>query len=593
MIFNKKVLVRLAVSTLILGSICSFNSSFKDKKVYAGNIININDKVNDDISANTNDEQMAFAVTPESLVNDEKWEEENDPLYEKYNSIAARLNQSSKFTSLLKSSPFGDGLIHDPRFDNYEKIYGIDISKWQNERCPNKAIDWNAVKADGINFVIIRLGYRARVSGSLTLDPYFDANIVGAHEAGLNIGVYFYTQAITEEEAKAEADFCADKLALYEGYLSYPVIYDIENTATDRMGLAGVTTEQRTAFCKAFCDQAIARGYETGIYASMYYFLNSLNADTFSTQYHNWLARYTKAYNTGNKIYNGAYEMWQFTDNDSTKSDRIIKSVNGIVGPVDLNVAYKVPCTFTWSPDFSSCTVRTYDENGVEQEVPCEVAIVGDTAPSCVSQGVRVLQATYGNYYDTQSVVYGEPTGHTEVFYEEVAATCTEVGYRGGSYCATCGAEIQARETVPAQGHIKVVVKRKSATYLKKGYTGDSVCDVCGAMISKGKSIAAKKLSKNTVTSVKSTKKKKLTLKWKKNIDASGYQIQYSSHKSCSKLSKIVTVSSRYKTTKTLSCNKSKTKYYVRVRAYKSGRVNGKKKIVYGSWSKIKSVKVK
>ena len=167
------------------------------------------------------EDDVTYAVTPERLVNDEEWEAENDPLYEKYNSPAAQLNQA---TAMLGETAWGEGLTHDPRFDNYDKIYGIDISKWQNERCENKTIDWNAVRDDGIKFVIIRLGYRAMATGTLTLDPYFNQNIQGAHDAGLQIGVYFYTQAVTVEEAKEEADFCEDNLATYPGYLSYHIM---------------------------------------------------------------------------------------------------------------------------------------------------------------------------------------------------------------------------------------------------------------------------------------------------------------------------------------------------------------------------------
>ena len=233
---------------------------------------------------------------------------------------------------MLGETAWGEGLTHDPRFDNYAKIYGIDVSKWQNERCENKTIDWDAVREDGIEFVIIRLGYRGKDAGTLTLDPYFTQNIEGAYAAGLKIGVYFYTQAITAEEAKAEADFCADNLAPYTGYLSYPVMYDIENTATDRMGIAGVTTDDRTAFCKAFCDEAIARGYKTGVYASLAYFGSKLKPEEFSENYHNWLARYATSYNASGKVYNGEYEMWQYSQTGR---------IPGIEGDVDLNISFK------------------------------------------------------------------------------------------------------------------------------------------------------------------------------------------------------------------------------------------------------------
>ena len=267
---------------------------------------------------------VTYVETTAQQLNDEEWERENDPLYAKYNSKASRATSLTTATTFTTAN-WGEGLKHDPKFDNCKRVYGIDVSKWQ------KTIDWNKVKEDGVEFVIIRLGYRAQATGTLTLDERFDENIQGAHDAGLKIGVYFYTQAITTAEAKAEAQFCVQKLQNYAGYLSFPVMYDIENTSTDRMGKAKVTTAQRTAFCKAFCDEAIANGYKSGVYASLSYFQDNLKPETFSSEYHNWLARYATAYNYNGKQYNGSYEMWQYTSTGK---------VNGISGNVDLDVYY-------------------------------------------------------------------------------------------------------------------------------------------------------------------------------------------------------------------------------------------------------------
>ena len=98
---------------------------------------------------------VTYVETTAQQLNDEEWERENDPLYAKYNSKASRATSLTSATTFTTAN-WGEGLKHDPKFDNCKRVYGIDVSKWQ------KTIDWNKVKEDGVEFVIIRLGYRAR-----------------------------------------------------------------------------------------------------------------------------------------------------------------------------------------------------------------------------------------------------------------------------------------------------------------------------------------------------------------------------------------------------------------------------------------------
>ncbi len=192
---------------------------------------------------------------------------------------------------------------------------GIDVSKW------NKEIDWTAVKEDGVKFVIIRCGYRGSKTGALVQDPYFIRNIEGASAAGLQVGVYFFTQAITEVEAVEEASMV---LSLTEGYeLSMPIFIDTEGSG-GRADSLNVT--ERTAICKAFCDTIEASGGTAGIYASRNWYQTKLNDTTFDS-YVKWLAEYRKE-----PLYTGAYDIWQYTSSGS---------VNGIEGRVDLNLSYE------------------------------------------------------------------------------------------------------------------------------------------------------------------------------------------------------------------------------------------------------------
>lgn len=198
--------------------------------------------------------------------------------------------------------------------DDGSGVLGIDVSKW------NKEIDWEAVKEDGVKFVIIRCGYRGSKTGALVQDPYFVQNIEGATAAGLKVGVYFFTQAITEIEAVEEASMV---LALTEDYqLSMPVFIDTEGSGgrADSLNVA-----DRTAICKAFCDTIQASGGTAGIYASRNWYQTKLKDTTFDS-YVKWLAEYRKE-----PLYKGKYDMWQYTSSGS---------VNGIEGRVDLNLSY-------------------------------------------------------------------------------------------------------------------------------------------------------------------------------------------------------------------------------------------------------------
>lgn len=193
-------------------------------------------------------------------------------------------------------------------------IMGIDVSKWNGD------IDWSQVKASGVNYVIIRCGYRGSSKGSLIEDPKYKANIEGATKAGLKVGVYFFSQAIDEVEAVQEASMV---LSLVKNYkISYPIFLDVEASG----GRAdNISKETRTAVCKAFCQTIQNAGYTPGVYANRVW----LNGKIDTSQLGNckiWLAQYA-----AQPTYTGRYEIWQYKDSGS---------VPGIKGHVDLNLSY-------------------------------------------------------------------------------------------------------------------------------------------------------------------------------------------------------------------------------------------------------------
>ena len=192
---------------------------------------------------------------------------------------------------------------------------GIDVSKYQGN------IDWGAVAASGINFAIIRVGYRGSSSGALVQDPYFKKNISGATKAGIKVGLYFFTQAVNEAEAVEEASMA---MSLASGYkVTYPIFIDTERASNGRAN--GLSKSARTAVVKAFCQTIRNGGYKAGVYASKSWYANQLNASALNG-YCIWVAQYNSSC-----TYSGKYDMWQYSSKGS---------VSGIKGNVDMNISY-------------------------------------------------------------------------------------------------------------------------------------------------------------------------------------------------------------------------------------------------------------
>lgn len=193
--------------------------------------------------------------------------------------------------------------------------FGIDVSRH------NGTINWAAVKASGVDYVIIRCGYRGSSTGALIQDQNFVTNIKGATAAGLKVGIYVFSQAVNEVEAVKEASLA---VACAKGYnLTYPIFIDTESSGgrADKIDKA-----TRTAVVNAFCQTVVNSGYKAGIYASKTWFEDKLNMSNISGSYKIWLAQYAAAV-----TYKGRYDMWQYSSKGK---------ISGINGNVDLNLSY-------------------------------------------------------------------------------------------------------------------------------------------------------------------------------------------------------------------------------------------------------------
>lgn len=194
---------------------------------------------------------------------------------------------------------------------------GIDVSSHQKE------IDWQQVAAAGVEFAIIRAGYRGYTQGTLNVDPYFKQNIEGALAAGLKVGVYFFSQAITVEEALEEAQYT---LQLIQGYpITFPVVFDWEEQDKDTSRTQGTEEEVITACAIAFCETVKAAGYTPMFYASP---SKAYKLDMgYLSGYPFWLAHYTKDMVPTSYKYH--FDIWQYTSKGS---------IPGIDGNVDVNI---------------------------------------------------------------------------------------------------------------------------------------------------------------------------------------------------------------------------------------------------------------
>ena len=199
---------------------------------------------------------------------------------------------------------------------------GIDVSKWQ------ESIDWQKVKDAGIELVMIRAGYRGDTSGTIFEDSYFKTNINEATKLGLDIGVYFFSYATTEDEAIEEAKWVCDKLKEYnvQDKCKY-IAYDFETYNLNRA--KGISKSQIDKNAIAFLNYVANEKYIPILYGNKNYLTNIFDTNKIVSEVENckvWLAQYNDSV-----TYEEKYDIWQYTSTGI---------INGITGNVDLNVIY-------------------------------------------------------------------------------------------------------------------------------------------------------------------------------------------------------------------------------------------------------------
>lgn len=208
-----------------------------------------------------------------------------------------------------------------------EITFGIDVARYQG------TIDWAQVAASGVDFAMVRVGYRMDESREIVADSNARYNMQEAQKNGIKVGAYFFSTAVNEEEAKAEADWTADYISQYQ--ITYPVAFDCEGFDREDSAQYGLSATQRTDIAIAFLNRIYERGYTPMFYSSM----NEMTGDAkwqtsrIEKNYRIWVSQYPSAPypQTERSSYGGVHAMWQYTNRGT---------VAGISQPVDVNIAY-------------------------------------------------------------------------------------------------------------------------------------------------------------------------------------------------------------------------------------------------------------
>lgn len=331
----------LASTVMIQSSVSAFAADGSVFDAENGRAVHVSEVLSDDIAKN-----IAKAVETKFVEQDPELVKlsqyvcegdvlpcsENDPSYHKY--IESLMNKQKAWKNCASATSFASGslltaalynsanLIHQERFNDCVKTFGIDVSYFQGN------IDWNKVKAGGVTFAIIRVGYRGYGSaGTLVQDARFSEYIQGAKKAGLKVGVYFFTQAINTAEAAAEADFVYERIKNYR--LELPVYFDMEEITYDtgRLDSAKLSVAQKTALVEAFCDRITSKGYQGALYSNPAWLTYYLDGAKLQQKYPTWLANYTMQ-----TKWSGPFDIWQYGGGP----------VNGVSSSVcDLDVRYQ------------------------------------------------------------------------------------------------------------------------------------------------------------------------------------------------------------------------------------------------------------
>ena len=268
---------------------------------------------------------------------------------------------------------------------------GIDVARYQG------TIDWSQVAASGIDFAMVRVGYRADTSREIVADSNAKYNMQEAQKNGIKVGVYFFSTATTTDEAKAEADWVADYISQYQ--ITYPVAYDCEGFDQPDSAQYHLTNAERTDIAIAFLQEIYNRDYTPMFYASMGELSGNAKWDTsrIESTYRIWVSQYPSVPypETAKSSYGGTHAMWQYTNRGT---------VAGIGRPVDVNVAY-----FGYEGTAEAVNPERPEEAHADKEALMNFTEVNETVTAKDSTNLRDIPSQG----DDSKIVYTLQNGET------------------------------------------------------------------------------------------------------------------------------------------------------------------------------------
>lgn len=393
----------------------------------------------------------------------------------------AKIDDPQDPQAFVDSSSKGSGALVNAtdmkNVGNGTSSNGIDVSKFQGK------IDWSAVAATGIDFAMIRVGYRTTVSGVIYEDPYAMYNMQKAAEAGIKVGAYFFSSAISNEEVMEEAAWTTNYIAKYS--ITYPVAFDCEGYNESDSRMKGISSSARTALAVTFLNYISNAGYEPMFYSSKSEIENSNSWDMsrINAVSKVWVAQYpsTPYPSTAKSDYSGSQAIWQYTNKGV---------VNGINGYVDMNVAYFNYGTVAQAKDTSGVI------NADNPELGMTFSSTNDQVTAKIETNLRSLPSTGGDIVVTiksgefvtrigigdkgwSKLSYNGRTVYavTSLLTNEVPATTAASPESGITFTAasdqvTAKDEVNLRTSPSTSGSLVILIK--NGTYLSRTGIGDN-----------------------------------------------------------------------------------------------------------------------
>lgn len=508
-------------------------------------------------------------------------------------------------------------ITHNKKFAGYTIKQGIDVSKW------NGTIDWKKVKSDGIEFAFVRTSYRGTKTGKLAKDETAATNMKNAAAAGVKVGAYIFSQAITKAEAEQEAEYLLQTVKGYK--ITMPLVFDYEYYSGGRFSsTTKLSRREKTDICLAFCNKIKKAGYTPLVYANKSMLGSDLYASEIAAKYPVWLAHYTTSTN-----YTGDYDFWQYTSTGK------VSGITGNSGNVDMNFWYIKPGT---NPSFG--TGSTSSSTEVSTPPATSTTPAKPSAPAAPkAPAVPKLTGKASSYdkvklswkkvsgasgyelyrYDSSKKKYVKiktiSSGSTVSYTDTGRSMGKTYKYKIRSYKKANGktaysgqsgaVSVKTASTMTGKTNGTNINVRSGPSTFKKRIkklginTGVTITGTSGSWYRVSVKVNGKKktgyIKKTYITIIRmpeltatASSKSKIKLKWNKVSGASGYQIQrYQASKK--KYVTVKTIKKGSTTSYTNSGLKKNTTYKYRIRSYKT--VRGKK--IYSYYCSAKSAKTK